>query len=155
MIACRSRPSGNNEHVDARREAEELVVLWQELQAAQVAGDAERLSWLQRRAEAESRHEDASDEWRLLAEDAGRHAERLQGELAAQPSADVAGSTVVVDTQSLPEQATSQPSTESATEPAERGGRRGRTGSLIWLAIVVGWILLQLVQAIGGGDGSP
>jgi hypothetical protein len=67
----------------------------------------------------------------------------------------VAGSTVVVDTQSLPEQATSQPSTESAPEPAEGGGRRGRTGSLIWLAIVVGWILLQLVQAIGGGDGSP
>lgn len=133
--------------VDRNREAEELVRLWQELQEAQVTGDVERLTWLQRRAEAESRHEEASEEWRLLADDAARHADRLRAELAAQPSAGVAGdAVVVVDTASA---------SESAPEPEPAGGRRGRTGSLIWLAILVGWILLQVFQAATGGDGSP
>lgn len=133
--------------VDRNREAEELVRLWQELQEAQVTRDAERLTWLHRRAEAESRHEDASEEWRLLADDAARHADRLRAELAAQPSAGVAGdAAVVVDSASAP---------ESAPEPEPTGGRRGRTGSLIWLAILVGWILLQVFQAVTGGDGSP
>jgi hypothetical protein len=131
--------------VDRNREAEELVRLWQELQEAQVTGDVERLTWLHRRAEAESRDEEASEEWRLLADDAARQADRLRAELAAQPSAGVAGdAVVVVDT---------APTSESAPEPA--GGRRGRTGSLIWLAILVGWILLQVFQAATGGDGSP
>lgn len=133
--------------VDRNREAEELVRLWQELQEAQVTGDVERLTWLHRRAEAESRDADASEEWRLLADDAARHADRLRAELAAQPSAGVAGdATVVVDTASAP---------ESAPEGEPAQGRRGRTGSLIWLAILVGWILLQVFQAVTGGDGSP
>jgi hypothetical protein len=126
--------------VDARSEAEELVGLWQDLQEAQVAGDAQRLAWLRQRAEAETRHEDASPEWQLLADDAGRHLDRLQEELAAQPSAGVGGDTVVLDAESTP-------------EPVEGRGR-GK-GSWIWLAIVAGWILLQVFQAIGGGDGSP
>lgn len=133
--------------VDRNREAEELVRLWQELQEAQVTGDVERLTWLHRRAEAESRDEEASEEWRLLADDAARQADRLRAELAAQPSAGVAGdAVVVVDT---------APTSESAPEPEPAGGRRGRTGSLIWLAILVGWILLQVFQAATGGDGSP
>jgi hypothetical protein len=53
---------------------------------------------------------------------------------------------VVVDAASAP---------ESAPEPEPTEGRRGRTGSLIWLAILVGWILLQVFQAATGGDGSP
>ena len=133
--------------MDRNREAEELVRLWQELQEAQVTGDVERLTRLHRRAEAESKHEDASEEWRLLAGDAARHADRLRAELAAQPSAGVAGdAAVVVDTASAPE-------TAPEAEPTQ--GRRGRTGSLIWLAILVGWILLQVFQAVAGGDGSP
>jgi hypothetical protein len=127
--------------MDARREAEELVGLWQELQDAQVAGDAGRLDRLRRRAEAESAHEGASDEWRLLAEDAARHVDRLQDELEAQPTAGVGADAVVLDT-------------ESAPEPVEARKGRGK-GGLIWLAFVVGWILLQVFQAAGGGDGSP
>ena len=128
--------------MDPKREAEELVRLWQELQEAQVAGDAGRLDRLRRRGEAESRHEGASEEWRLLADAAGRHLERLQGELEAQPSVGVGGDTVVLDA-------------EPAPEPLEGERKRGRTGSLIWLAIVVGWIMLQVFQAVAGGDGSP
>ncbi len=129
------------EHVDARREAEELVGLWQELQDAQVAGDAGRLDRIRRRAEAESAREGASEEWRLLAEDAARHTDRLQDELEAQPTAGVGADAVVLDA-------------ESAPEPV--AGRKGRgKGSLIWLAFLVGWILLQVFQAAGGGDGSP
>ena len=127
--------------MNAREEADELVRLWQELQAAQVAGDAGRLQWIQQHAEAERRHEDASDEWRLLAEEAGRHLERLRDERAAQPSAGVGDDAVVVDA-------------ESAPEPVEGRSRRGRTGSLIWLAVLVGWVLLQIFQAAGDG-GSP
>jgi hypothetical protein len=135
------------ERVDRNREAEELVRLWQELQEAQVTGDVERLDRLHRRAEAESRDQDASEEWRLLADDAARHVDRLRAELATQPSAGVAGdAAVVVDTSTA---------TESAPEPEPTQGRRGRTGSLIWLAILVGWILLQVFQAVTGGDGSP
>ena len=129
--------------MDQKREAEELVGLWQELQEAQVAGDAERLAWLQRRAEAESRHEDASHEWHQLADAAGRQRERLHEELEARPSVGVGGAdSVVVDAESTP-------------EPVEGEKKRGRTGSLIWLAIIVGWILLQVFQAVGGGEGSP
>ena len=128
--------------MNPRREAEELVQLWQELQEAQVAGDARRLMLLQRRAEAESRQEGASEEWRLLADDAARHADRLHEEVAAQPSAGVGTDTVVLNEASAP-------------EPVETRRRRGRTGTLIWLAILVGWIVLQILQGIGGGDGQP
>lgn len=129
--------------VNSTREAEELVRLWQELQVAQVAGDAERLAALRGRAEAESRQEGASGEWRLLAEDAARHAERLNETLAEQPSVGVgdATETVTVDTESTP-------------EPVE--GRRGPgKGSLIWLVILVAWVVLQIVAGLGGENGSP
>ena len=124
-----------------RGEADELVRLWQELQQAQVAGDAERLAWLRRRAEAEGKGENASEEWALFAEEAGRHADRLHEERGSQPSAGVGDDAVPLDV-------------ESAPEPVEGGGsRRGRKGSLIWLAFLLGWVVLQIVQGLG--DGSP
>jgi hypothetical protein len=122
-----------------RGEAEELVRLWQELQQAQVAGDADRLEWLRRRAEAEGKGEDASDEWASLAEEAGRYADRLHEERGEQPSAGIGDDAVPVDV-------------ESAPEPVEGGGRRrGRKGSLIWLAFLLGWVVLQIVQASATG----
>jgi hypothetical protein len=30
-----------------------------------------------------------------------------------------------------------------------------KKGSLIWLAFVLGWVLLQVVQSLGDGNGSP
>ena len=45
--------------------------------------------------------------------------------------------------------------TESTPEPVEGRRSRGKTGSLIWLAIVVGWVVLQIIQGIGGENGSP
>ena len=64
--------------MNERHEAEELVLLWQELQEAQVAGDAERLAVLRRRAESESQRPDASREWQLLEQEAGRYRDRRQ-----------------------------------------------------------------------------
>ena len=126
------------------REAEELVRLWQELQEAQVAGDAERLSALRSRAERESGRPDASREWQQLAQEAGRYGDRLQEELEERPSVGVGEGTetVTVDT-------------ESAPEPVEGRRSRGKTGSLIWLAILLGWVALQIIQGLGGENGSP
>jgi hypothetical protein len=127
--------------MNGRREEEELVRLWQELQVAQVAGDARRLEELRRRAEAESGRPDASEEWQLLEREAGRHAEQLHEAVEAQPSVGVDGEAVPVDV-------------ESAPEPV--GGRSGPgKGSLIWLLILVGWVVLQIVQGVGGENGSP
>jgi hypothetical protein len=129
--------------MNATREAEELVRLWQELQEAQVAGDSGRLASLRSRAERESARPDASEEWRQLAQEAGRYGDRLLEEVAERPSVGVgeATETVTVDT-------------ESAPEPVE--GRRGPgKGSLIWLAILAGWVVLQILQGIGGENGSP
>lgn len=129
-----------------RGEAEELVRLWQQLQEAQVAGDLEALASLRRYAEFEGRRPDASDEWRLLAREAGRHAERRQEEREEQPSVQVAHETVTLDVEPARD-------VEQTPEPvAGRGGRR-RAGSLIWIAILVAWVALQILQ--GGGDGSP
>lgn len=118
------------------REAEELVGLWQELQEAQVAGNAARLESLRRRAEAETRREGASGEWTLLEHEAGRHAERLHEAVVAQPSVGVDGESVPVDV-------------ESAPEPVEGRRGRGKVGSLIWLAILLGWVVLQIVGGLG------
>ena len=127
--------------MNGTREAEELVRLWQELQEGQVAGSAQRLEDLRRRAEAESRRPDASEEWQLLEQEAGRHAERLQEAVVAQPSVGVGDESLPVDA-------------ESAPEPV--GGRRGPgKGSLIWLAILLGWVVLQILQGVGGENGSP
>jgi len=129
-----------------RGEAEELVRLWQRLQEAQVAGDLEELASLRRYAELESKRPDASDEWRLLAREAGRHAERRQEEHQEQPSMHRAHETVPRDVEPARD-------VEQTPEPvAGRGGRR-RIGGLIWIAILVAWVALQILQ--GGGDGSP
>jgi hypothetical protein len=129
--------------MDSRREAEELVRLWQELQEAQVAGDAQRLEGLRRRAEAEGRRPGASEEWQQLEREAGRYGERLHEAVVAQPSVGVDG-----EAEPVPVDA------ESAPEPVE--GRRGPgKGSLIWLAILVGWVVLQILQGVGGENGSP
>jgi len=130
--------------MNERREAEELVRLWQELQEAQVAGDAERLAGLQRRAESESKRPDASEEWQQLEQEAGRYGDRLLEALEEQPSVGVGDGTetVPVDVESTP-------------EPVEGRRGRGRTGSLIWLAILVGWVVLQILQGLGGENGSP
>ena len=133
-----------------RGEAEELVRLWQRLQEAQVAGDLEGLASLRRYAELESKRPDASDEWRLLAREAGRHAERRHEEREEQPSVVVAGETVPPDAVPAPDR---EPASEPEPEPAAgRSGRR-RIGGLIWIAILVAWVALQILQ--GGGDGSP
>ena len=122
--------------------------LWQRLQEAQVAGDLEGLASLRRYAELESKRPDASDEWRLLAREAGRHADRQHEEHAEQPSVLVAGETV-------PPDAAPAPDAEPAPEPEPAAGRSGRRriGSLIWIAILVGWVALQILQ--GGENGSP
>ncbi|HWN23048.1 MAG TPA: hypothetical protein VNP93_13825 [Gaiellaceae bacterium] len=130
--------------MNERREAEELVRLWQELQEAQVAGDAERLAGLQRRAESESKRPDASEEWQQLEQEAGRYGDRLLEALEEQPSVGVGDGTETVPVD-----------VESAPEPVEGRRGRGRTGSLIWLAILVGWVVLQILQGLGGENGSP
>ena len=125
---------------------------WQELQVAQVAGDVERLAWLRRYAAAQSKAEDASDEWRLLADEAGRYADRQQKQHGVQPSVQVGGDTVPLDIESASEPV-SAPDSMSAPEPVPGGRRRMRVGPLIWVVILVGWVVLQILQ--GGGDGSP
>ena len=122
--------------MDGKREAEELVRLWQELQEAQVAGDVQRLEGLRRRAEGESGRAGASEEWGLLEREAARHAERLHESVVAQPSVGVGDETVPVDA-------------ESAPEPVEGRSGPGK-GSLIWLLILVGWVVLQILQGVGG-----
>ncbi len=143
-IADRRPGNHDNGCVNATREAEELVRLWQELQEAQVAGDAGRLSTLRSRAERESARPDASPEWQQLAQEAGRYGDRLQEELEERPSVGVGEGTepVTVDTESTP-------------EPAKGRSGRGKTGSLIWLAILLGWVVLQVIQGLGGENGSP
>lgn len=129
-----------------RGEAEELVRLWQQLQEAQVAGDPAALASLRRYAELESKRPDASDEWRLLAREAGRHADGRREEREEQPSVQVADEPVTLDVEPARD-------VEQTPEPvAGRGGRR-RIGGLIWIAVLVAWVALQILQ--GGGDGSP
>jgi hypothetical protein len=130
--------------MDETREADELVRLWQELQEAQVSGDAGRLAGLRRRAEAESRRPGASGEWALLEREAGRNVERLEEAVVAQPSVGVGDDAepVTIDV-------------ESAPEPVAGRRSRGKIGSLIWLAILLGWVVLQILQGVGGENGSP
>ena len=119
---------------------------------AQVAGDVERLAWLRRYAAAQSKAEDASEEWRLLEQEAGRHAERRHEEHAAQPSVQVGGDTIPVEAERAAETMSApDPLLEPELEPARRGFR---IGPLIWVAILVGWVVLQLLQGVGDGS-SP
>jgi hypothetical protein len=134
--------------VDETREAEELVGLWQELQAAQVAGDLRRLVALQRLAEGRARRPGASGEWALLAREAGRHTGDLHEEAEARPTAGVGESAsppAELEPVSLPDGAD-----DAEEDPSE--SRRGfRVGPLIWLVIIVGYVLLQVLGNAGDG----
>jgi hypothetical protein len=144
--------NGQTEIVNATQEAEELVRLWQELQKAQVTGDQAALATLRARAEAAARRPDASREWELLAREAGKHSTHVQEAREAQPTAGVgadpsAQSYRVEEEWELDE--VSAP--DSATEPAEESGGRGRgLGPLIWLVIVVGYLILQVLNGLNG-----
>jgi hypothetical protein len=138
--------------VNATREAEELVRLWQELQAAQVAGDEARLASLRVRAEAEARRADASREWELLAREAGKHTTHVQEAREAQPTAGV-GAEPTAQSYRIEEEfeldEVSAP--DSATEPAEEAGGRGRRiGPLIWVLVLIGYVLLQVLNGLNG-----
>jgi hypothetical protein len=137
--------------VNATREAEELVRLWQELQQAQVAGDAARLEALRARAEAQARRPEASREWELLAREAGKHSGHVYEAREAQPTAGVAAEPRaqyrVEEERELDE--VSAP--DSAEEPVEEAGRRGRRlGPIIWVVIVIGYVLLQILSGVNG-----
>jgi hypothetical protein len=137
--------------VNATQEADELVRLWQDLQAAQVSGDAARLEALRARAEAQARRPDASREWELLAREAGKHSGHVQEAREAQPTAGVAADPTaryrVEDQWELDEVTAS----DSASEPAEETGRRGRgLGPLIWVVILVGYLILQVLGGVNG-----
>jgi hypothetical protein len=137
--------------VDVTREAQELVRLWQELQAAQVTGDEARLASMRVRAEAEARRPGASPEWELLAREAGKHSSHVHEAREAQPTAGVGGDSHaqyrVEEEWELDE--VSAP--DSATEPAEEGRSRGRgLGPLIWVVILVGYVILQVLSGLNG-----
>lgn len=131
--------------MDANREAEELVGRWQELQSAQVTGDLRALAGLQQLATARATRPGASPEWELLAREAGRHTERLAGQVEAQATVGVDAGPESGDW-ALEEVAVP----DAAREPAEEGERRGRgLGGLIWVVILVGYLILQLVGGLG------
>ena len=137
--------------MNATQEADELVRLWQELQAAQVTGDVARLDALRRHAEAQARRQDASREWELLAREAGKHTGHVREAREAQPTAGVGAEPTAqyrveedweLDEASAP---------DSAQEPAEEAGRRGRKlGPLIWVVIVIGYVILQILSGVNG-----
>jgi hypothetical protein len=134
--------------VDATREAEELVELWQALQEAQVAGDTRRLEELRRLGESRAKREGASGEWSLLAREAGKHTGDLREEVEARPTAGVGdggGAPVELDETSVPEAAG-----EPGGEEEERG-RGFRLGPLIWILIVAAYVLLQVLGENGEG----
>ncbi len=139
------------------REAEELVQLWQQLQEAQVAGDVQRLASLHRLAEAQSRRAGASGEWELLAREAGRHTARVHEQAEAQPRAGVGAGAPVAQYEPVEEPRVDEVSApEAATEPADeaRAGSRGRgLAPIIWLVIIVGYLVLQVIGRLAGGDG--
>ena len=134
--------------MDETREAEELVGLWQQLQTAQVAGDAGRLEALRRLAEARAKAPGASGEWGLLAREAGRHRQALGQQREAQPDVAIGGAS------EAPEPVDVVAAPETAREPAEEAERERqgfRLGPLIWVVILVGYLLLQFFG--NGGEG--
>jgi hypothetical protein len=137
--------------VSATQEADELVRLWQELQAAQVTGDVARLEALRRRAEGQAGRTDASREWELLAREAGKHSGHVQEAREAQPTAGV-GSDPTAQYRVEEEWELDEVSApDSATEPAEKTGRRGRgLGPIIWVVILVGYLILQFLSGLNG-----
>jgi hypothetical protein len=135
--------------VDETREAEELVGLWQELQAAQVAGDLRRLVALQRLAEGRARRPGASGEWALLAREAGRHTGDLHEEAQARPTAGV-GETAASPPAEL-EPVVLPDGVDDAEEGPSESRRGFRLGPLIWLVIIVAYVLLQVLGNAGDG----
>lgn len=136
--------------MDASRETEELVGLWQELQSLQVAGDARALAGLQRYATARASQADASPEWELLAREAGRHTARLAEQVAAQPTVGVGADAASADFE-LEEVA----APDAAREPAEEGEARGRglgLVQLLWVVLIVGYLILQVLSNAGEGS---
>lgn len=118
-------------------EDEQLVELWQELQAAQVEGDARRLTSLRAHAVALAQRDDAPREWALLADEAGRFLEQLNQAYVAQPSVGVEGELVELDE-------------ESAPEPVAR--RRGlRLAPLLWVVVLAAYLLFQILSGTGDG----
>jgi hypothetical protein len=140
--------------MDATREAELLVQLWQELQEAQVAGDTRRLSSLRALAEAQVRRPDASGEWELLAREAGRHTSRLHEQVEAQPTAGVGADPAAVYSERADGYVLDEVGVpDSVLEPAEEGStpsRGRRLGPIIWLLIVVGYLVLQVIGGLTG-----
>lgn len=141
--------------MNATREADELVRLWQELQAAQVTGDVSRLNALRSRAEAQARRPDASPEWELLAREAGRHSSHVEQAQETRPTVGVGvevGEPVHAADAQWQLDEVSAP--DSATEPAEEGRRRGRgLGPIIWVVILVGYLILQFIGGLTGEEG--
>lgn len=139
--------------MDATREAEELVRLWQDLQSAQVAGDARRLAGLASYAAARAEQPGASPEWAQLAREAGRNTERLMEQAEAQPTAGVGEETgeAVYELEEIL-------APDAAREPAEEGastgsGRRRGVGQLLWVVLILGYLLLQVIGNLGDGGG--
>jgi hypothetical protein len=137
--------------MNATREEEELVKLWQELQSAQVAGDEGRLEALRLRAEAQARRPDASREWELLAREAGKHSSHVHEAREAQPTAGVAAEPSAQYRVEEDWQLDEVSAPDSATEPAEESERRGRgLGPIIWALILIGYIILQALSGLNG-----
>ncbi|HVM68512.1 MAG TPA: hypothetical protein VM204_01580 [Gaiellaceae bacterium] len=144
--------------MDPTREAEELVRLWQELQLAQVAGDAQRLASLRIHAESRARRPGASPEWQALAREAGRYTAQIHEQVEAQPTAGVGA-------EAMPQYEAAPPAhyevdevsaPDAAMEPAEEAGTRGRgrgLGPIVWLVIIVGYLVLQVIGGLTGGEG--
>lgn len=139
------------------REAEALVELWQQLQEAQVAGDAQRLASLRLLAEAQTRRAGASGEWELLAREAGRHTARVDEQAETQPTAAVGAEATVAQYKPAEEPTVGEASApDAATEEADeaRAGSGGRRlGPIVWVVILVGYIVLQVINRLAGGDG--
>ncbi|MDQ3992401.1 MAG: hypothetical protein M3229_01945 [Actinomycetota bacterium] len=140
--------------MNAPREAQELVRLWQELQEAQVAGDGARLTGLRLHAEAQARRPDASPEWELLAREADKHSSRVSEAREAQPTAGVAAEARAESYRVEEEWELDEVSApDAAREPAEETTSRGRRlGPLIWVVILVGYLILQMLNGLNGGD---
>ncbi len=118
-------------------EDEQLVELWQKLQAAQVEGDARRLASLRAHAAAHAQRDGAPREWAVLADEAGRYLEQLSEAYEAQPSVGTGAELVELGA-------------EPAPEPVE--GRRGlRLGPLLWIVALAAYVLIQALS--GSGDG--
>ena len=141
--------------MDATREAEELVRLWQELQVAQVSGDVRRLAGLRALAEAQSRRPDASPEWELLAREAARYTGQVHEQVEAQPTVGVGADPGAAYTPDAEYELEEVAAPDAVLEPAEEGTGRSRgrgLGPIIWLVIIVGYLILQVIGGLTGGE---